>query len=401
MKALIYGTNSIHQEIEKEVQAHYSVVGYLSDELTQTNIKKDYIPVYHTREAKELDADIIVVTHDEYISAIRHLLSLEVYKPTIPWMSFKSGKTIKTSETCLVRGGLVHYCVGEGVDIGYGGDPICETAICVDLEKRYARYASFQNYPQHLYGDATSLYWFSDNSLDYVYSSHVLEDFEDTKSVFTEWLRVLKPGGKMVLYLPDEQAYRKWCRDKGLKSNINHIHLNFSLNYMKNILTNFENVEIIHERFPCETESGKEYSFELVIKKTHIVDYEIVNDDVVRANGQIRELKCLVNKQQRQSELYLEKFNEQQRQSELYFEKFSEQQAQICELKYLMDERQKQSMLYFEKFSGQTALRISELRDFTDEQEEQIKKLFGLVRISNILYRFLRLPIQVLRKRND
>jgi len=163
------------------------------------------------------------------------------------------------SETSKARGSLAAFCRGNGLDIGYGGDPIVPHAICLDLPERYA---SYKRHPQHLHGDARDLHWFREDCLDYVYSSHLLEDFEDTKAVMSEWLRVIKTGGVLVLYLPDEQAYRKNCREKGVQPNVHHVHADFSLDYIKQILNHIDGVEIIHEKFP----SGL-YSFELVIKK--------------------------------------------------------------------------------------------------------------------------------------
>ena len=168
-------------------------------------------------------------------------------------------KTKFISETSKARNSLQKYCVGDGLDIGFGGDPIVETAICIDLPERYARY---KEHPQHIHGDARDLKWFNDNSLDYVYSSHVLEDFEDTETVLSEWLRILRPGGKLVLYLPDEQTYRAFCQKQGKPPNVHHIHENFSISYVKDILKNNQNVKIVHENFPCGI-----YSFELVIEK--------------------------------------------------------------------------------------------------------------------------------------
>lgn len=166
----------------------------------------------------------------------------------------------KYSETSRCRKSLSKYCIGDGVDIGYGGDPILPTSICMDLPKPYAKY---RDYPQHLHGDAKNLYWFRDNTLDYVYSSHVLEDFEDTAGIIKEWIRVLKPGGRLVLYLPDEKTYRIFCYTRGKPPNVHHIHENFSIRYLKNIIKeNSLNLEIEHEAFPVGI-----YSFELVLRK--------------------------------------------------------------------------------------------------------------------------------------
>lgn len=172
----------------------------------------------------------------------------------------KKNTTIQISETSKCRESLAPFCIGNGLDIGYGGDPILPKSICLDLPNAYANY---KNYPQHLHGDAQNLLWFRDNVLDYVYSSHVLEDFRDTEEVLSEWLRVVKPGGVLVLFLPDEQTYREYCKSLGKPPNVHHIHEDFSLDYMKRILNELNDVEIIHEKFPSNI-----YSFELVIKKT-------------------------------------------------------------------------------------------------------------------------------------
>lgn len=165
----------------------------------------------------------------------------------------------KISETSKCRNSLAPYCQGNGLDIGFGGDPIKPNAICLDLPERYAKYG---NSPQHLHGDARYLTWFRDNSLDYVFSSHVLEDFEDTLSVFKEWMRVIKPSGKLILFLPDEKTYRQFCVAKGRFPNSHHKHSDFSPEYMKAIIKEYGYGEVIHENFPVGI-----YSFEMVVKK--------------------------------------------------------------------------------------------------------------------------------------
>lgn len=170
--------------------------------------------------------------------------------------------TKKISETSKCRASLSQFCKGDGMDIGYGGDPIVPHAICMDLPQGYAHY---KDHFQHLHGDARDLRWFRSESLDWIYSSHVLEDFEDSKTVLDEWLRVVKPGGNLVLYLPDEQTYRAHCQSQGKPPNIYHVHEDFSLETVKRCLTDRADVEIIHERFPVGV-----YSFELVLRKKEI-----------------------------------------------------------------------------------------------------------------------------------
>ena len=173
-------------------------------------------------------------------------------------------------ETSLCRRRLEKYCEGMGLDIGYGGDPIVPSAITLDLDKPYI--GNNPQAPQHLKGTCKNLYWYKDNVLDYIYSSHLLEDFtpDEIKWIFWEWVRVIKPEGYIVLYLPDEQRYRTHCEKKGTRRNANHKIDNFSLLLFKTIvglnlpITKKKSlkVEIVHENPICE-----DYSFEVVFRK--------------------------------------------------------------------------------------------------------------------------------------
>jgi SAM-dependent methyltransferase len=138
------------------------------------------------------------------------------------------------SETSLSRTRLLPFCAGNGLDLGPGGDPISLSAVRIDLLDPYF---SASEIPVQLAGSADNLYWFKDSCLDYIYSSHLLEDFQDTESVLREWTRVLKPGGKLIIYCPDEQLYRAYCLKKGQSYNYHHVHADFSLAKVKEIVS--------------------------------------------------------------------------------------------------------------------------------------------------------------------
>jgi predicted SAM-dependent methyltransferase len=229
------------------------------------------IPVISPKELSNVSFDQVVIA-SEYVSEIFEQLkklglsNRQIALAPRPIHEVQTSKNdqnkFKTSETSKCRESLAPFCKGNGLDIGYGGDPIVPSAICIDLDTPYANYLS---HPQHLHGDASSLYWFIDECLDYAYSSHVLEDFIDTEDVLREWSRVLKPGGNLVLFLPDEQAYRAYCAVNGNEPNKHHIHQEFSLNYLKEIVGLIGGLEVIHELYPVA-----EYSFELVLKKLKV-----------------------------------------------------------------------------------------------------------------------------------
>lgn len=166
------------------------------------------------------------------------------------------------SETSKCRIRLAPYCTGFGVDVGFGGDPIIPAAIRID---RPVPYTNVGGYPVQLGGDATRLHWFADRTLDYVYSSHVLEDFPDTESVLREWLRVLKPGGRLVLFCPDEQRFRTHCARTGQPYNPHHVHADFSLQFVKELLARLGDTRIVHENPDVDI-----YSWELVAERLPI-----------------------------------------------------------------------------------------------------------------------------------
>jgi SAM-dependent methyltransferase len=164
------------------------------------------------------------------------------------------------SETSKCRARLAPYCTGYGLDLGFGGDPITPASIRMDMIKPYADYLGI--HPVQLGGDVTDLYWFRDGVLDYVYSSHVLEDFVEVELVLSEWLRVLKRGGRLVIYCPDEQIYRKYCADTGHPYNIHHVHADFSLAFVQRALARLGLTRELHSAPRVEI-----YSWEIVVEK--------------------------------------------------------------------------------------------------------------------------------------
>jgi intein/homing endonuclease len=92
-------------------------------------------------------------------------------------------------------------------------------------------------------------------------SSHLLEDFPNTDDAVNEWLRVLKPGGKLILYMPNEQKYRKHCDATGQVYNLHHTIAEMSLDYMKEVFFP-KSVKIIDS-----IEEHADYSFFIVVEK--------------------------------------------------------------------------------------------------------------------------------------
>jgi predicted SAM-dependent methyltransferase/ADP-heptose:LPS heptosyltransferase len=105
---------------------------------------------------------------------------------------------------------MVRWTRGKGIDVGCGAYKPYQHFIGCDSGRDIQLYGhSFK--PDVWIDDAAELKVFASESLDFVFSSHLLEHIEPDRVVKTlkEWLRVLKVGGYLVMYLPDENQYPK------------------------------------------------------------------------------------------------------------------------------------------------------------------------------------------------
>jgi SAM-dependent methyltransferase len=94
------------------------------------------------------------------------------------------------------------YLVGDGVDIGGKPDPL---ALYREL---FPRIASLRTWDIED-GDAQLMQGAADESFDFVFSSHCLEHLRDPEEGLGNWFRVLKPGGHLVVTVPDEDLYEQ------------------------------------------------------------------------------------------------------------------------------------------------------------------------------------------------
>lgn len=126
-------------------------------------------------------------------------------------------------ETSKVRQQVLKYFSrGSGIDIGCSRDPLTNTCIAFDKD----------TWPEVTQiGDMRALPMPSE-SLDWVWSSHALEDLEDTQAALTEWLRVLKSGGIIGLYVPHPELYAQHG-----SGNTDHKHPGFTPEELEKLLT--------------------------------------------------------------------------------------------------------------------------------------------------------------------
>jgi len=139
------------------------------------------------------------------------------------------------SETSKVRHMVLDYCQGYGCDIGFGGDKIKKTD-CVGID--YAQpYTSTGGDKVDIACDVMNEpIPVADSTFDYVYTSHLIEDFKDTKAALQLFIRILKPGGTLILVFPDQQKYEAHCRRTGQPLNMYHVHQDMGLELMRRCL---------------------------------------------------------------------------------------------------------------------------------------------------------------------
>ena len=86
------------------------------------------------------------------------------------------------------------YLSGKVIDIGAGKDLVCDHAERFDRDD----------------GDANLISRFRPgNHYDAVHSSHCLEHMHDPEAALREWWSLLKPGGYLVIVVPDEDLYEQ------------------------------------------------------------------------------------------------------------------------------------------------------------------------------------------------
>lgn len=130
-----------------------------------------------------------------------------------------------SSETEKYRHLTAQYCFGCGVDIASQGAVVVPWAISFDLpEDEFLYYSNGQppKGPIHLRGHADRLP-FDSGSLDWVYSSHLLEDYLDWLPVLNEWQRCVKVGGNLIILVPDKVLWNAAIA-RGQPPNCSHKH---------------------------------------------------------------------------------------------------------------------------------------------------------------------------------
>lgn len=178
------------------------------------------------------------------------------------------------NETQKVHHRIAPFISGHGLDLGCGAWPLkvekTRENSCLGVD---AGYAPWGTTGAEFISDVQSLPAFTDESFDYVYSSHTLEDMPTPEAVLVEWWRLIKPGGKLILYLPLTKGvartlgkvdWENFYPDKGtLGANPAHQH-DYSPQEIKGMVERIGHAEILVDEIRGEFD---EYSFLQVYTK--------------------------------------------------------------------------------------------------------------------------------------
>jgi SAM-dependent methyltransferase len=97
-----------------------------------------------------------------------------------------------------------------GLEIGVGARTIAPTERTV-LSDAYSEHGVHDSIAQVFFkGDKIP---YSDGTFSFVMSEHVLEHIANPISALNEWIRVLRPGGKIILFLPHKERTNDSLRE--------------------------------------------------------------------------------------------------------------------------------------------------------------------------------------------
>lgn len=145
--------------------------------------------------------------------AIYELVMRGVTRKGVKWVN----SHVEHQENCsiCVRDRALPWLIGKGVDIGCGMEKIKEEdCIGIDSKHDYTDRTDEDDIR-----DAKDLTGYEDGQFDWVYSSNTLEHIVEWERALDEWIRVLRPGGAIFLYLPWAQV----CPAKCYTQNPGHV----------------------------------------------------------------------------------------------------------------------------------------------------------------------------------
>jgi ADP-heptose:LPS heptosyltransferase/predicted SAM-dependent methyltransferase len=164
------------------------------------------------------------------------------------------------NEAAKIKHLIVPYTRGRVLDLGCGPYKAFPHFTGVD-NGHHAREFGWQYKPDLEVEDCAKLDLIRGESVDAVFSSHLLEHIEDYRAALKEWWSVIKPAGHLVLYLPDKDLYPNRGHPG---ANPDHKH-DFE---PADIIVAMQAIGRCWQLVLCEQrDQGDEYSFLMVFRK--------------------------------------------------------------------------------------------------------------------------------------
>ncbi len=132
-----------------------------------------------------------------------HYVSLSPWRPVPKPHELRLGETSKSISRRIRDPRFVStWLRGDGIDIGCGEDSIGAYSVAFPLMKSVRGWDLADGDAQYMRGVPDGVY-------DFVHSSHCLEHLRDPLEALRNWMRILKPGGHLVIMIPDEDLYEQ------------------------------------------------------------------------------------------------------------------------------------------------------------------------------------------------
>ena len=112
---------------------------------------------------------------------------------------------------------LEPLCVGRGIDVGCGSSKTTPECIGVDLTAGgtlgQAGCEEGRSSAADVVASGDALGMFGDGELDFVVARHNLEHYHDPSRALAEWRRVVRPGGRIGVVVPDHDRVDTYALD--------------------------------------------------------------------------------------------------------------------------------------------------------------------------------------------
>jgi len=107
----------------------------------------------------------------------------------------------------------------DGMDIDY-----IDRSTVAELREHYPELKDLPLIEPDIIGDAENLKGVEDKSYDFLISAHVTEHMKNPLASIEHWCRVVKPGGKIYLIVPDKRAI---FDKKRVRTTLSHLVLDY------------------------------------------------------------------------------------------------------------------------------------------------------------------------------